>query len=130
VIDALDEAGRNDGTNPLLTLIKKHAPNLPDWLGIVITSRPEGYIVQELADIKAQSISGDTAQNTQDLKDYLDKQLDPKITGNERAKIIDQIIAKSDGAFLYISQIIKDKYDLKNVTNDRREFYIDIANKS
>jgi tetratricopeptide (TPR) repeat protein len=112
VIDALDEAGRNDGTNPLLTLIKKHAPNLPDWLGIVITSRPEGYIVQELADIKAQSVSGDTAQNTQDLKDYLDKQLDSIITGDERARIIDQIIAKSDGAFLYISQIIKDKYDL------------------
>ena len=112
VIDALDEAGRNDSTNPLLTLIKKHAPNLPDWLGIVITSRPEGYIVQELADIKAQSVSGDTAQNTQDLKDYLDKQLGLKITGDERAKIINQIIAKSDGAFLYISQIIKDKYDL------------------
>ena len=112
VIDALDEAGRNDGTNPLLTLIKKHAPNLPDWLGIVITSRPEGYIVQELADIEAQNISGDTAQNTQDLKDYLDKQLDPRVTGDERAKIIDQIIVKSDGTFLYISQIIKDKYDL------------------
>jgi tetratricopeptide (TPR) repeat protein len=112
VIDALDEAGRNDGTNPLLTLIKKHAPNLPDWLGIVITSRPEGYIVQELADIKAQSVSGDTAQNTQDLKDYLDKQLDLKITGVQRDQTIKQIIAKSDGAFLYISQIIKDKYDL------------------
>ena len=112
VIDALDEAGRNDGTNPLLTLIKKHAPNLPDWLGIVITSRPEGYIVQELADIKAQNISGDTAQNTQDLKDYLDKKLDLKITGVQRDQTIKQIIAKSDGAFLYIGQIIKDKYDL------------------
>lgn len=112
VIDALDEAGRNDGTNPLLILIKKHAPNLPDWLGIVITSRPEGYIVQELADIKAQSVSGDTTQNMLDLKDYLDKQLDLKIAGDERVKIINQIIAKSDGAFLYISQIIKDKYDL------------------
>jgi hypothetical protein len=27
-------------------------------------------------------------------------------------------------------ETVKDKYDLKNVTNDRREFYIDIANKS
>ena len=112
VIDALDEAGRNDGTNPLLILIKKHAPNLPDWLGIVITSRPEGYIVQELVDIKAQSVSGDTQENTDDLKAYLDKQLDPKIVGYERHDIISQIIIKSDGAFLYISQIIKDKYDL------------------
>ncbi|WP_108646466.1 toll/interleukin-1 receptor domain-containing protein [Polynucleobacter rarus] len=112
VIDALDEAGRNDGTNPLLTLIKKHAPNLPDWLGIVITSRPEGYIVQELADIKAQSVSGDTQENTDDLKEYLNQELDPKIVGDERSKIISQIITKSDGTFLYISQIIKDKYDL------------------
>jgi hypothetical protein len=112
VIDALDEAGRNDSTNPLLTLIKKHAPNLPDWLGIVITSRPEGYILQQLSDIQPQIVSGDTTQNTQDLKDYLELQLDPKIIGDERAKFISQIIAKSDGAFLYISQIIKQKYDL------------------
>jgi hypothetical protein len=27
-------------------------------------------------------------------------------------------------------ETVKVKYDLNNVTNDRREFYIDIANKS
>jgi glycosyltransferase involved in cell wall biosynthesis len=37
-------------------------------------------------------------------------------------------LIKDMGERLY--ETVKDKYDLKNVTNDRREFYIDIANKS
>jgi glycosyltransferase involved in cell wall biosynthesis len=37
-------------------------------------------------------------------------------------------LIKDMGERLY--ETVKDKYDLKNVTNDRRQFYIDIANKS
>jgi glycosyltransferase involved in cell wall biosynthesis len=37
-------------------------------------------------------------------------------------------LIKDMGERLY--ETVKDKYDLNNVTNDRREFYIDIANKS
>jgi glycosyltransferase involved in cell wall biosynthesis len=49
------------------------------------------------------------------------------------AKFIEKLVKnpnliKDMGERLY--ETVKDKYDLKNVTNDRREFYIDIANKS
>jgi glycosyltransferase involved in cell wall biosynthesis len=37
-------------------------------------------------------------------------------------------LIKDMGERLY--ETVKDKYDLKNVTNDRKQFYIDIANKS
>jgi glycosyltransferase involved in cell wall biosynthesis len=49
------------------------------------------------------------------------------------AKFIEKLVKNPNlitdmGERLY--ETVKDKYDLKNVTNDRREFYIDIANKS
>ena len=49
------------------------------------------------------------------------------------AKFIEKLVKnpnliKDMGERLY--ETVKDKYDLKNVTNDRKQFYIDIANKS
>ena len=43
VIDALDEAG-GDGRNELVEMLARHAPDLPDWIGLVVTSRPEGHV--------------------------------------------------------------------------------------
>lgn len=40
VIDALDEAGEA-GRNPLVEMLARNAQRLPDWLGLVVTSRPE-----------------------------------------------------------------------------------------
>lgn len=40
VIDALDEAGEA-GRNPLVERLARNAQRLPDWLGLVVTSRPE-----------------------------------------------------------------------------------------
>ena len=31
--DALDEAGE-DGRNPLVEMLARHAPRLPDWIGL------------------------------------------------------------------------------------------------
>ena len=39
VIDALDEAG-GDGRNEHVEMLARHAPRLPDWLGLVVTSQP------------------------------------------------------------------------------------------
>lgn len=39
VIDALDEAGGN-GRNELVEMLVRNARRLPDWIGIVVTSRP------------------------------------------------------------------------------------------
>jgi glycosyltransferase involved in cell wall biosynthesis len=49
------------------------------------------------------------------------------------AKFIEKLVKnpnliKDMGERLY--ETVKDKYDLNNVTNDRKQFYIDIANKS
>jgi Tfp pilus assembly protein PilF len=109
VIDALDEAGRNDGTNALADLIYKHADKLPPWLGIIVTSRPEPYLEQQLGKFESTPIEGGTEQNLQDLRDYLNERLDPSIEKPQRTTIIDQVIEKSGGTFLYLKLIEKDK---------------------
>lgn len=83
VIDALDEAGRKVSgvdANPLADLIYKHAEKLPSWLGVVITSRPEAYLQQQLGPKFAPTVlDGGTEQNIQDIKDYLETKLDTSI---------------------------------------------------
>ena len=115
VIDALDEAGRLVGAkfeNPLADLLYKHADQLPVWLGVIVTSRPEAYLQQQLgAKFAPLIIEGGTQQNLSDLKQYLETKLDPFITGELRDKTIDALIEKSGGTFLYIKRVERE-YDL------------------
>ena len=115
VIDALDEAGRlvnGKMVNPLADLLYKHADQLPPWLGVIVTSRPEAYLQQQLGTKFSPLImEGGTQNNLEDIKDYLETKLDPAITGEQRDKTIQTIIDKSGGTFLYIKRV-EQGYDL------------------
>jgi tetratricopeptide (TPR) repeat protein len=115
VIDGLDEAGRNDGTNALADLIHKHAENLPSWLGIIVTSRPEPYLEQQLNKFEAASIEGSAKKNLQDLRAYLNEKLPLSLGEASRSSVIDKILDKSGGIFLYLKLIESDAaLDLTN----------------
>jgi tetratricopeptide (TPR) repeat protein len=109
VIDGLDEAGRNDGRNALAALLQKHAWSLPPWLGIVITSRPEPYLVQLLNQFEATEFDGQTPQNLQDLRDYIDARLPAGLAEPERGRTVAQVIDKSGGTFLYLRLVEQDR---------------------
>ena len=109
VIDGLDEAGRNDGSNSLAELLQKHANRLPQWLGIVVTSRPEPYLEQTLGQFDTTTVDGQTPQNQQDLRDYVDQRLPSRIIEPERSLITDKVIEKSGGTFLYLRLLEQDK---------------------
>jgi hypothetical protein len=115
VIDALDEAGRitNGVTiNPLADLIYKHADKLPPWLGIVITSRPEASLQQQLGSkFTPLIVDGETNQNISDLRHYLSSFLNHISPQKEQQRIVDLILKKSGGIFLYIKRVEKN-YDL------------------
>ena len=115
VIDALDEAGRlvnGKMVNPLADLLYKHADELPSWLGVIVTSRPEAYLQQQLgAKFSPMIMEGGTQQNLSDIKDYLETTLDPAIAGEQRVKTIQAIVDKSGGTFLYIKRV-EQGYDL------------------
>jgi DNA polymerase III epsilon subunit-like protein len=115
VIDALDEAGRVvDGKmlNPLADLLYKHADQLPRWLGVIVTSRPEAYLQQQLgAKFSPLIMEGGTQNNLLDIRDYLDTKLDPAVVGAQRANTIAAIIDRSGGTFLYIKRVER-SYDI------------------
>ncbi len=115
VIDALDEAGRLVNgriTNPLADLLYKHVDLLPPWLGIVLTSRPEAYLQQQLGTkFSPLIIDGATENNLSDIRDYLEMRLDSAISGPRRAQIIKAVMEKSGGTFLYIKRVER-SYDL------------------
>ncbi len=109
VIDGLDEAGRRDGGNALAELLAKHAERLPQWLGIIVTSRPEPYLEQILKPLSGISVDGQTEQNRQDLAAWIGERLPSELEGEERQRVIDAVIDKSGGTFLYLSLVEKDK---------------------
>ena len=115
IIDALDEAGRSDGSNALADLIHKNVDKLPPWLGLLVTSRPEPYLELQLSAFEKTTIESEAEDNIRDLKKYLNEFLIQKYSDQldeiKRAKIIDIVIEKSGGTFLYIKRI-QDKYDL------------------
>ena len=109
VIDGLDEAGRSDHGNALADLLVKHVDRLPEWLGVIVTSRPEPYLEQMLKPLSSISVDGQTEQNRQDLAAWIDEKLADHFKGDERQRIIKAVIDKSGGTFLYLRLVEEDK---------------------
>jgi hypothetical protein len=133
VIDALDEAGRSDGRNALAELLVKHAERLPEWLGVLVTSRPEPYLQQMLKTLSGTAVDGQSAQNQHDLLDWIDQRLPKEIQGEDRQRVIEAVLEKSGGTFLYLSLIEKDKTlslaDPKNLPDKLDGFFKQTFNR-
>jgi hypothetical protein len=108
VIDALDEAGEA-GRNPLVEMLARHASRLPDWLGLVVTSRPESAVQTPLQGLNPFVLDTRTEANRADLRDYLRHQLAPQLQHRPDVdRLIGQILEKSEGVFLYAERFCDD----------------------
>jgi len=108
VIDALDEAGEA-GRNPLVEMLARHAPRLPDWLGLVVTSRPESAVQTPLQGLNPFVLDTRTEANRADLRDYLRQKLAPQLRVRPDAdRLLGQILEKSEGVFLYVERFCDD----------------------
>ncbi|CAB4027318.1 E3 ubiquitin- ligase DZIP3, partial [Paramuricea clavata] len=97
VIDALDEsavAGKSD----FLELISEEFPKLPQWIKILITSRPELPVKEELQHLNPVQITPRDAKNEQDLLKYLRNCLSPICNDD---KVIKSLAWKCEGSFLF-----------------------------
>ena len=106
IIDAIDEAIEN-GTNKVVDLILKFR-ELPSWLKIVITSRPEPYLNRKLSKLKTIEINTSTQENKQDLLLYLDSFSNYKLCSIFQSREIrEKILKNSEGNILYLKEIIE-----------------------
>lgn len=108
VIDALDEAS-GDGRNELVEMLARHAPSLPDWIGLVVTSRPESDVRAPLQGLNPFVLDTATEANRADLREYLHHELAPQLQPRPDAdRLVEQILEKSEGVFLYAERFCDD----------------------
>lgn len=109
VIDALDEATKNM-KNDLINLIVSDFHKTPQWLRMVITSRPEQDSTRRLKHLNPVVIANDSTENMEDVRGYLQLNLKPFLTDHSpqrQRSIIEKVLAKSEGNFLYAVEIVK-----------------------
>ncbi len=105
VIDALDETLQN-GQSVLTELIASQLSKLPDWLGWVVTSRPESAIRGQLEQFGLHEINADDPRNQDDVETYIQHWL-PTL-GLDDAELLQaqqQILIAAQGNFLYVRQL-------------------------
>jgi hypothetical protein len=109
LIDALDEAG-DSGRNPLVDMLARHAQNLPEWLGILATARPVSDVLAPLQGLKPPTpLDTTTESNRADIREYLKRELAKQLEGRSGTDhIIEQILEKSEGVFLYAERLCED----------------------
>ena len=102
LIDALDEA--TTGTqNAILLLLSQLFSKTPEWLRLIITSRPDLNVAARFKSIERVMLDGESSANQSDLSAYLSNRL-PSITEEQRR----QILERSEGLFLYVVHVCND----------------------
>lgn len=107
VLDALDEANENQ-RNPLAEMLAQHAQRLPAWLGILVTSRPEREVqtpLQGLAGLRPLVLETSREENREDIRRFLRKELASELAGRDEEAIVEILLEKSEGVFLYVEYI-------------------------
>lgn len=100
IIDALDECSWR-GSNEICTILQRSRENIPSWMKFILTSRNEAVIRRTLLPI-AHTYTLDGAQTEDDLREFYRKQF-PEAS-DERIEVL---LTKSEGSFLYATEIVK-----------------------
>ncbi len=122
VIDALDEAGDVDG-NPLVDTLARDASQLPDWIGLVVTSRPESAVNTPLQGLNPFILDTNAEANLDDIREYLHHELASQLAMRLDADVvIEKILEKSEGVFLYVERLCHDIRDGRFSLDELNQF--------
>ncbi|XP_028402135.1 uncharacterized protein LOC114525121 isoform X3 [Dendronephthya gigantea] len=144
VIDGLDESAA-DNKNEITHLIAEYFPDLPEYIKILVTSRPEISVADlRLRDNQKTNIANVDDNNNSDLELYF-KERFPSLVGrkvdksemrddfyedhpylyhfggNKTVSLLSIFVAKCQGSFLYAYHFqseLKARYDLEKITNN------------
>lgn len=103
VIDALDEATVQK-ENEIAVLLAKYASQLPLWIKVLVTSRPEVEVVSCLQDIEALDhlvLASDVEENQEDILIFFSDKLRDLLPLKRQNEILQILFDKSEGVFLY-----------------------------
>lgn len=105
VVDALDEAEAKGGET-ILALLAEHAPDLPEWLRVVATTRPEAGVVERVSAMRVFELEAHSGENRADLGRYVETRLarvagKGKSAGADAETVRARLEELADGNFLY-----------------------------
>ena len=100
VIDGLDES-EYKGRNELLDVIANHFSTLPSWIRFCVTTRPELNIADRLQKFNPVLLEQDDEENVHDIRVFLERQLRSVIRSGFEEVVIDALVRKAAGHFLY-----------------------------
>jgi WD40 repeat protein len=100
IVDALDES-KTDTKSEFLELISEKFPELPEWIKIFITSRPELQVRKKLQHLNPVEILPDDPHHNLDLKHFILHYLPDLGEGN-----VNFLISKCEGSFLYAYYVV------------------------
>lgn len=114
VIDALDEA--DDGKNELVNFVASHFERGPDWLRLLVTTRPVPRVMVALSKFQSLDLNPERSENLNDIREYVKTELtqarlnDKPLTDNSDALItaINTVVTRSEGVFLYAYWVCDD----------------------
>ena len=107
IIDALDETIR-DGRSALTDVLAEYIDRLPNWLGMIVTGRPEPSILRQFAGFKPQIIETESAENLADLRTYVLSWPElGDVDASQIAAHVERIVTASEGNFLYLQMLRK-----------------------
>ena len=105
VVDALDES-KTPIKSELLDLISDQFSQLPKWIKIFISSRPELQVREKLKHLNPVEIRPNDDRNNRDLKQFIEFYF-PSLSRNT----IGSLVSECQGSFLYAYYLVKEQVD-------------------
>ena len=103
LIDALDESGLR--RNELLMLLSRRWSELPPWVRLVVTSRPDYDLLPSLNRLKPRKIESTDKRHEEDLRLHLRHLLRHRMRPEDLERGMNLLFQRSEGVFVYIAQV-------------------------
>ena len=105
VVDGLDES-EYKGRNDLLNVVANQFCKLPEWIRLLVTTRPEINIADSLKRLKPIILEENKEENIRDIKLFLEMRLSHQMKETQKTSILENLVKKSEGVFLYAYYLI------------------------
>ena len=105
VVDGLDES-EYKGRNDLLNVVANQFCKLPEWIRLLVTTRPEINIADNLKRLKPIILEENKEENIRDIKLFLEMRLSHQMKETQKSSILENLVQKSEGVFLYAYYLI------------------------
>jgi hypothetical protein len=103
-IDGLDEVS-GDGRNELAEVLARRWTQLPEWLRLIVTTRPDSEVMAHLGGLEPLILSRDSEENRDDLQAFVRREL-PGLGVPDVDRSSAAIVERSEGIFAYVALVI------------------------